>query len=219
MNKNYIIGCIITIVVLVIVFGYLHFLVMPGFVAGEVSNNQVTTDDYVITRLKNNVEYDREQFWKLEIAKSWQAVPKSWPAIVAVLIPALVFSCGAAWFLGRRMLVNAYQIKADAVMQSHIAKMEAREKKVDQKYQAAEQLRYEAYLSEQEAYNDSERANQARRRAEAAENDVINQVAQANSRTEETERKLEQERENNKKTRARMMEYKGKLKGKTDPPE
>ena len=203
----------IFVVIAAVIIAWLHWFVMPDFIAGQVSNDNVNIDNFFYAHINSDSKFDNVTKI-VHAARGWRAVREAWPAI----IPVLFFGCIVAWYLGRLFIDNEHKIKADDEIKYNNEKIEAREKKVDRQYSRAEKLKAEAETSGQMAYQYTEKAIQARRKAEAIEKAAVEQVNLANTRTEEAERKLSKEREDHKKTHAQLMRYKEKVKGKSDSP-
>ena len=88
MKKNWFITSITTAVIVTAIIAGLNWLALPNFVAGQVaSQGKVLDDDYFVTKLDHNKEYDRDSVWKLaKLRRGWGAVPEAWPAILPLLI-------------------------------------------------------------------------------------------------------------------------------------
>ena len=198
------------IVFMAVIIAWLHWFVVPDFVAGQVSHDKVNIDDYVFAHIKSDATFD--EITKIEqLEQGWRAVQKSWPAI----IPVLMFGCCVTWYLGHFFIDNAHRIKAEKEINYNLEQIEAREKKVERLSSRAEKLKVEAETSAQIASQYTEKAIQTMRSAEAIEKAAIEQINLATTRAEEAERKLVREREDHKKIHAQMMKYKEKVKGKS----
>jgi hypothetical protein len=191
---------------------WLHWNVMPNFIAGRVSNDAVIVGDYYLAHIRE--DNTPENVMKLEQGRlGWGAVRESWPA----MIPALLIGLPVAWFLGRILLDDEHNTRANEDIERNNRLMTEREKTADAKCARAEKLKADAEASEHETYQVWERARQMLRKAEAMKQAAQEQIVSANGRADEAERKLEKEREEHKKMHAQLVRYKEKARGQRDP--